>query len=131
MFGSDVCNSFDSVGVVARSFDYTRVGAVAVGVESFENFGDGRFGCFLQSLRGKNPVGLEYKDSGLTCGFTVLDSIMLRCVLVGESAEDRSAAHLVIGEVDHWWVLGFGLDRCELPERSVWPRVIEVVQIDR
>lgn len=57
MFGSDVCNSFDSVGVVARSFDYTRVGAVAAGVKSFEDLGDGRFGCFLQSLRGKNQPG--------------------------------------------------------------------------
>jgi hypothetical protein len=52
-------------------------------------------------------------------------------VLVGESAEDRSAAHLVIGEVDHWWGLGFGLGRCELSEGSVGPRVSEVVQIDR
>jgi hypothetical protein len=52
-------------------------------------------------------------------------------VLVGESAENRSAAHLVIGEVNHWWGLGFALGRCELSEGSVWPRVIEVVQIDR
>jgi hypothetical protein len=52
-------------------------------------------------------------------------------VLVGESAEDRSAAHLVIGEVDHWWGLNFGLGRCELSAGSVGPRVIEVVQIDR
>jgi hypothetical protein len=52
-------------------------------------------------------------------------------VLVGESAEDRSAAHLVIGEVDHWWGLGFGLGRCELSEGSVGPCVSDVVQIDR
>jgi hypothetical protein len=25
----------------------------------------------------------------------------------------------VVGEVDHWWSLGFGLGRCELPECPV------------
>ena len=36
-------------------------------------------------------------------------------ILVGESAEDWSAVNLVVGEVDHGWGLGFGLDRGELP----------------
>ena len=42
-----------------------------------------------------------------------------------------AAANLVVGEVDHWWGLGIGLSRCELTERSVWPRGIDMVQVDR
>ena len=57
MFGSSIGGSFDSVGVVASSFDHTRVGAVAALVQFFENLGDGGFGCCDQSLRGKNPPG--------------------------------------------------------------------------
>jgi hypothetical protein len=37
-----------------------------------------------------------------------------------------------------WWSvrlitrgLGFGLERCELPQGSVWSRGVEVVQVDR
>jgi hypothetical protein len=52
-------------------------------------------------------------------------------VLAGESAEDRSAAHLVVGKVDHWWGLGLGLGRGELRQRPVWPCGIEMVQVDR
>jgi hypothetical protein len=36
----------------------------------------------------------------------------------------------MVGEVDHLWGLGFGLGRCELRERSVWPRGSEMVKID-
>jgi hypothetical protein len=50
-------------------------------------------------------------------------------ILAGEPAEDRSAAYLVVGEVDHGWGMGFGLDRCELPEGAVWSRGVEVVQV--
>jgi hypothetical protein len=57
MFGSGIGDPFDSVGVVAGSFDYTRVGAVAVLVQFFEDLGDGGFGCFGQSLRGESPPG--------------------------------------------------------------------------
>ncbi len=57
MLGSDIGSSFDSVGVVAGSFDYTRVGAVAALVQFFEDLGDGGFGCFGQSLREKSPPG--------------------------------------------------------------------------
>ena len=57
MFGSGVGGSFDSVGVVAGSFDHARVGAVAALVQLFEDLGDGGFSFFLASLRGKNPPG--------------------------------------------------------------------------
>ena len=67
----------------------------------------------------------------MTCWFMVSIRSCCDLVLAGESTEDWSAAHLVIDEVGHWWGLGFSLDRCELPERSVWPGVIEVVHIDR
>ena len=40
-------------------------------------------------------------------------------------------ANLVVGEVDRWWGLGIGLSRWELAERSVWPRGIDMVQVDR
>ena len=40
--------------------------------------------------------------------------------LAGESAEDRSAAHVVVGEVDHGWRLGFGLGRDEVRQRPMW-----------
>ena len=52
-------------------------------------------------------------------------------ILAGEPVEDRSAANLIVGQVDHWWWLGLGLGRCELPEPPVWPRGVEMVQIDR
>jgi hypothetical protein len=39
--------------------------------------------------------------------------------------------NLVIDEVDHVWGLGLGLGRCELRERSVWPRGVEMVQVVR
>jgi hypothetical protein len=50
-------------------------------------------------------------------------------VLAGESVEDWSAVDLVVDEVDHVWGLGRGLGRCALPERSVWPRLVEMVQV--
>jgi hypothetical protein len=56
VLGSGIGSAFDSVGVMTGSFDHTRVGAVAAGVEPFEDLGGGRFGCFLQSLRGKNRL---------------------------------------------------------------------------
>ena len=52
-------------------------------------------------------------------------------ILVGESAEDWSAVNLVVGEVDHGWGLGFGLDRGELPECAVWARGVEMMEVDR
>jgi len=57
MRGSGIRDSFDSVGVVAGSFDYARVGALAAFVQFVEDLGDSGFGCFLQSFRGKNPPG--------------------------------------------------------------------------
>lgn len=50
-------------------------------------------------------------------------------VLAGKSVEDRSAANLVTGQVDHVWGLGLGLGRCELRQRLVWPRCVEMVQV--
>lgn len=54
-------------------------------------------------------VRLEYKDCGVvTCGFDgsrVGSSGDL--ILAGESVEDRSAADLTVGEVDHLCGLGF------------------------
>jgi hypothetical protein len=37
--------------------------------------------------------------------------------------------NLVIGQVDHVWGLGLGLGRCELRQRSVWSRRVEMVQV--
>ena len=48
-------------------------------------------------------------------------------ILAGEPIEDRSAANLVVGQVDHVWWLGLGLGRCELRERSMWPRLVEMM----
>jgi hypothetical protein len=36
----------------------------------------------------------------------------------------------MVGEVNHLWGLGFGLGRCVLRKRSVWPRGIEMVEVD-
>jgi hypothetical protein len=66
------------------------------------------------------PVGLEYRILGLTCWFTGVFRSCCDLVLAGESAEDRSAAHLVVGEVDHGWRLGFGLGRGEVRQRPMW-----------
>lgn len=38
--------------------------------------------------------------------------------------------NLVVGEVDCFWGLGFGLGRCELRRRPVWSRVIEMLRVD-
>ena len=46
MLGPGICGSFDSVGVVAGSFDHAWVGAVATVVEFFEYFRRGGFDCF-------------------------------------------------------------------------------------
>ena len=46
MLGPGVGGSFDSVGVVAGSFNYARVGAVAAFVNFFEDLRDGGFDCF-------------------------------------------------------------------------------------
>jgi hypothetical protein len=56
-----------------------------------------------------------------------------RCdlVLAGEPAENRSTAHLVVGQIDHLRRLGFGLGRCELRQRPVWPPLVEMAQVDR
>jgi hypothetical protein len=35
----------------------------------------------------------------------------------------------MVGQVDHWWGLGFGLGWCELPECPVWPCGVEVLQV--
>lgn len=51
-------------------------------------------------------------------------------ILAGEPAKDRSAADLMVGEVDHLWRLSFGLGRCELRERSMGPRGIEMVEVE-
>jgi hypothetical protein len=48
----------------------------------------------------------------------------------GEPVEDRSAVDLMVGQVDRWWGLVFGLGWCELPECPVWPCGVEVLQID-
>jgi hypothetical protein len=36
----------------------------------------------------------------------------------------------MVGQVDHWWGLGFGLGWCKLPECAVWPRRVEVLQVN-
>jgi hypothetical protein len=50
-------------------------------------------------------------------------------LLAGEPVEDRSTANVVADEVDHVWWLGVGLGGCELRERSVWPCLVEMVQV--
>ena len=37
----------------------------------------------------------------------------------------------MVGEVGHWWALGFGLDRGKLPEGPVWACAVEMMEIDR
>jgi hypothetical protein len=76
-------------------------------------------------------VGLEYRAMGLSCGFSGVVRSCCELVLAGEPVEDRPAEDLVVGEVDHVWRLGFGPSWCELLERAVWPRGIEMVQVDR
>jgi hypothetical protein len=66
----------------------------------------------------------------LTCRFT--GARVRSCcdvVLADESVEDRSTGNLVAVQFDHGWGLGFGLGRCELRQRSVWPRCIKMVQV--
>lgn len=76
------------------------------------------------------PVGLEYWILALTCGSAGARSgLCSDLVLAGEPAEDRFAAYLVVGEVDHAWGLSFGLERCELSECAVWSCGVEVVQV--
>jgi hypothetical protein len=50
-------------------------------------------------------------------------------ILAGEPIKDRSAVNLAVDEVDHVRGLGLGLGRCELRERSVWPRLVEMMQV--
>jgi hypothetical protein len=57
VFGSGVGGAFDSVGVVAGSFDDAGVGAVSAFVSFFEDFSVGGLECCGASLRGKNPPG--------------------------------------------------------------------------
>ena len=57
MLGAGIRNTFDSVGIMAGSFDHARVGAVSAEVEFFEDLRDGGFDRFLQSPRGKKPPG--------------------------------------------------------------------------
>jgi len=78
----------------------------------------------------KPADGLEYRiltwPAGYGCPFRS------RCdlILAGEPVEDRSTANLVVGQVDHLRGLGLGLGRCELCQCLVWPRGIEVVEVD-
>jgi hypothetical protein len=39
--------------------------------------------------------------------------------------------NLMVGKVDQGLGLSFGLDRGELPECAVWPRGIEMMEVDR
>ena len=80
----------------------------------------------LLSLWGLN-IGFCAWPAGLWCPVRSCGEV----ILVGEPAEDWPAAHLVLGEVDHWWELGFDLGWCELPECAVWPRGVEMMEVDR
>jgi hypothetical protein len=75
-------------------------------------------------------VRLGYRILSLTSRFTgVCVRSCCDLVLAGKSVEDRFAVNLVIGQVDRVWGLGLGLCRCELRQRSVWPRCVEMVQV--
>ena len=50
-------------------------------------------------------------------------------VLVGESAENLSAADPVLGEADRLWWLTLGLSWCELAEGAVRPGSVIVPQV--
>ena len=79
-----------------------------------------------------DPVGREYRVLSLTCRLQapVLGHAVIRYSLAGEPAEDRSAANLVVDQVDHLWGLGFGLGRCELSKCPVGSADVEVLEAD-
>ena len=76
-------------------------------------------------------MGLEYRVLGLICGFRAWFESCCGVVLVGKPVKDRSAAHLVVGKIDHARGLGLCLSWCELLQRAVWPRCIEMAQVHR
>ena len=50
-------------------------------------------------------------------------------VFVGESAEDGFSVESVVGEVDRFWRLCFGLSRGELAQAAVRTRLVVVVEV--
>jgi hypothetical protein len=64
-------------------------------------------------------------------GWPVGSGLVRSCcdlVLADESTQDRSAANLVIGEVDHWWWLGFRAKvwRPSLVRAGLLGKIVEV-----
>ena len=72
-------------------------------------------------------VGLKYRIRALICGFLVVSAGDL--VLVDESAEDRCAVDVVLGEVDGAWWFGFGLRWTGLAQGAVGPVSVVVLQV--
>ena len=76
-------------------------------------------------------MGLEYRMVCLTCRLGCLVGSCRGLILASEPVEDRSVANFVVIEVDHTRGMGLGLGWCKLPKRPVWPRGVEMVQVDR
>ena len=73
------------------------------------------------------PVGLTYRIRPLIGEFLVVSTG--NPILVDESAEERSAVEVVLGEVDGAWWSGFGLRWTELTQGAVGPLRVVVLQV--
>src|SRR5437763_1052565 len=74
------------------------------------------------------PCGARIQDGGVGLWVSGLVRSCCDLVLADESTQDRSAANLVIGEVDHWWWLGFRAKvwRPSLVRAGLLGKIVEV-----
>jgi hypothetical protein len=74
------------------------------------------------------PCGARIQDRGVGLWVSGLVRSCCDLVLADESTQDRSAANLVIGEVDHWWWLGFRAKvwRPSLMRAGLLGKIVEV-----
>src|SRR2546423_4569039 len=74
------------------------------------------------------PCGARIQDGGVGLWVSGLVRSCCDLVLADEVTQDRSAANLVIGEVDHWWWLGFRAKvwRPSLVRAGLLGKIVEV-----